>query len=162
MNTYEIKQQNRKDRYQNRAAALSTKATQMHDAGMKTLKIAQIKEAYWKIRNSWTYNHKLLILTLSLAVVVIIQDFPTELIPRNVAIAYTAEKQVTDADLLVHWVENRKIAIYNDNYEDNMREAEIMALTEANARLMELGQLDPKGKYKQFKQVLEALENGDY
>ncbi len=121
-------------------------------------RIKQVKD----LRNTWTYNHKHLILTTSLLVVVLIQGYPIDLeIPsRAVAFEYIAgTPEETTASILEQQIENRSVAIYNENYEANMHEAKVTALLEAQEQLQELARLKPDETYLQLKQVVDAMQN---
>lgn len=94
--------------------------------------------------NSWTYNHKSLIVLLALIVVILVQNYSHKLPSLEFSNDVTVTNEVTDKVncdykcLTVAWTELRTKEIMVENLDDYRTTSRYQALLEANAMITEI------------------------
>lgn len=104
-----------------------------------------MKNTIHKIKNSWTFNHKTLIIALSLAVAHVWPLIPW---PQTEAIEYT-KPAATDKPLtLAEKAEQRAKELYKENEQFDLEKYRHEALKEMNKELLSLIDDSPYINYK--------------
>ena len=111
-----------------------------------------MKNKIQQIKNTWTWNHKMLLVTLSLIVVVVIQAFPISIPVVAVAYEKPAPRQEI-VDSLTASIEKRTTEIHAGM----IQEARIKAVAEAYEQLGELIKLTG-ADYAEYEEVLSKIK----
>lgn len=118
--------------------------------------MTKIKNYLTIIRTSWTWNHKLLVVTMSLAVAVVVQSGIIDpYIPRLEAsntVVYNAPVEVQASSTLATRVEKRAQEMYKQNEAMDLEQYRQEAIREINDELMVLTGDSPFVDYEALKE----------
>jgi len=106
--------------------------------------MTRIKKHIDTVKNSWTYNHPLLIATLTLATVIAVQNFGHMIVIPTYDNSITVERVESETVacdyecLTIAWVELRTDEIVAEKQQTLYQTSRIEALLEANALITQI------------------------
>ncbi len=113
----------------------------------------RIKNLYTTVVTSWTYNHKHLIVTLSLAVAVVTQSGVVTLPKISLVEAYTYTETYTKApDPVEVMVEKRALELYESRRAYDLEQYRQEAIRELNEQLLGAVKESPFVDYEALKE----------